>query len=370
MTLGISLFLWSTGLPSLFLQVEAASLTNASDTLSNSAPGVGSNHTISFTTDNGLLISETITLEFDEPGDAFNLTGVTEDDVDININGLASTTAAAASASDWGVDINTGTDVITLTAPSGQGGVASSSVIEILIGSHAVDSGTGANQITNPSATSSYLIEIAGSMQDTGQVRVAIIDEVTVSASVDASLSFSVSGVGTGQAVNGTTTDLTSTNITLPFGTIPTNVTRTLAHDLAVTTNAASGFTVTVETTGDLQSTTGATINTFSIGTDVATPTTWSSPTGAIANADSYGHWGVTSDDATIPARSGDDFLSNEFIAATTTPSAIMGHNGVADGSTSGQGATRVGYQIEISDLQEAGDDYSTTLRYIATPSF
>jgi hypothetical protein len=47
-----------------------------------------------------------------------------------------------------------------------------------------------------------------------------------------------------------------------------------------------------------------------------------------------------------------------------------MGHTGPSDGFTAGQGATRVGYQIEISALQEAGDDYSTTLRYIATPTF
>ncbi len=370
MTVGIALFLWSTGLPSLFHQVEAAALTSASDTLSNSAPSGASNHTIVFTTTNGLLVSETITLTFDDVGDAFDLTGVTEDDVDIDINGAASTTAAVASASDWGVNIDTGTDVITLTAPSGQGGVASSSQIEIRIGTNAVDSGTGVNQITNPSATSSYLIGIGGTMQDSGQVRVAIIDEVTVSASVDASLTFTVSGVNAGQTVNGTTTDATSTNITLPFGSVPANETRTLAHDLTVSTNAGSGYTVTVETTGDLQSTLGGTIDTFTNGTDVSTPTTWSSPTAAIGNPDSWGHWGVTSDDLAIPARSGDDFLSNEWIAATTTPSAIMGHGSAADGTTAGIGAARVGYQIEISDLQEAGSDYTTTLRYIATPTF
>lgn len=371
MTVGITLFLWSTGLPTLFHTAEAAGITNASDTLSNSAPGVGSDHTISFTTANGLAVGETITLTFDDPSLNFDLTGVTEDDVDIDINGNATTTAATASASEWGVDINTTTDVITLEAPSGATGVvASSSLIEIRIGTNAVDSGTGVNQITNPSATTSYVIEIGGTMQDTGQVRVAVIDEVTVTASVDASLTFTVTGVGSGQAVNGTTTDLTSTSVALPFGTIPTNETRTLAHDLAVSTNASNGFTVTVETTGDLTSSTGGTINTFTNGTDISSPATWSSPTGAIANADSWGHWGITSDDTVIPARAADDFLSGEFIAATTTPSAIMGHDDVADGSTSGQGATRVGYQIEITDLQEAGDDYTTTLRYIATPSF
>ena len=367
MTVGIALFLWSTGLPTLFQKVEAAGITSASDTLSNSAPSTASNHTITYTTTNGMLVSETITLTFDDTGDAFDLTGILFSDIDILINGAASTTAAAASASDWGVNVDTGTDVITLTAPSGQGGVASSSAIEIRIGNNATG---GSNQITNPAATSSYLIDIGGTMQDSGQVRVAIIDEVTVSASVDASLTFTVSGVGSGQTVNGTVTNGVSTNITLPFGNLTTDATSTLAHDLSVSTNASNGFTVTVETSGDLQSTLGGTINTFSNGTDVSSPVAWSSPTGAIGNADSWGHWGVTTDDTLIQARTGDDFGSNEWIAATTTPSAIMGHNNVSDGLVSGEGATRVGYQIEITDLQEAGDDYSTTLRYIATPTF
>lgn len=367
MTVGIALFLWTTGLPTLFHTAEAAGITSASDTLSNSAPGVVSNHTIVFTSENGLTAGETITLTFDDTGDAFDLTGVLFSDVEILINGSASTTAASASASDWGVNVNTGTDVITLESPSGQNGVASSSQIEIRIGDNATG---GTNQITNPSATSSYTIDIAGTMQDSGQVRVAIIDEVTVTASVDASLTFTVSGVGSGQAVNGTITNGASTNVTLPFGTLVTDATSTLAHDLAVSTNASNGFTVTVETTGDLESSTGGTINTFTNGTDVSSPASWSAPTGAIGDADSWGHWGVTSDDTDIPARAADDFASDEWIAATTTPSAIMGHDDVADGSTSGQGATRVGYQIEITDLQEAGDDYTTTLRYIATPSF
>ena len=47
-----------------------------------------------------------------------------------------------------------------------------------------------------------------------------------------------------------------------------------------------------------------------------------------------------------------------------------MGNTGPADGTTAGIGAARIGYQVQISALQEAGDDYTTTLRYIATPTF
>jgi hypothetical protein len=88
-----------------------------------------------------------------------------------------------------------------------------------------------------------------------------------------------------------------------------------------------------------------------------------------IANNDTYGHWGLTSTDTAIPARSA-QFASNQWVSGSTTPIAILGHTGPADGLTAGVGAARIGYQIQISALQEAGADYTTTLRYIATPVF
>lgn len=365
MTVGIALFLWSTGLPTLFQFAEASSITNASDTLSNSAPSLPSNHTIAFGTANGLAIGQTIAITFPA---GFTLGSVGEDDVDILVNGLSSTTAAGAStASDWGVGVSGQT--ITFTTPTGSG-VASATPVVIRIGNHAVTSGTGLNQITNPAGTTSYAITIAGTMQDSGELRVAIVDQVVVSASVDTSLTFSVTGVNSGLTVNGspTTTAATSTATTLPFGTLPVGQSRTLAHDLAVTTNAAVGYTVTVEQTGNLQSTTGASIDGFIDGTDTVTPTAWQGPAALIANPDTYGHWGLTSNDGTTTRTA--EFGSDQWVSGSTTPIVIMGHDGPSDGATAGIGAARIGYQVQISALQEAGDDYTTTLRYIATPTF
>ena len=365
MTVGIALFLWSTGLPTLFQFAEASSITSASDTMSNSAPSLPSNHTIAFETENGLLIGQTIAITFPVE---FTMGSVGEDDVDILVNGLSSTTVAGAStAGDWGVGVSGST--ITFTTPTGSG-VASATPIVIRVGNHAETSGSGVNQITNPAGTTSYPITIAGTMQDSGELRVAIVSQVVVSASVDTSLTFTVSGVNSSSTVNGsgTTTIATSTATTLPFGTLPIGVSRTLAHDLTVTTNAAVGYTVTVEQTGDLQSTTGATINNFIDGTNTVTPTAWQGPATLVANPDTYGHWGLTSTDFDT-SRSA-DFSSNTWVSGSTTPIVIMGHTGPADGTTAGIGAARIGYQVQISALQEAGDDYTTTLRYIATPTF
>lgn len=363
MTVGIAVFLWSTGLPTLFRFAEAASITNASDTLSNSGPSLVSNHTIAFELPNGMATSSNFTITF---ASQFDTSAVTLADVDLSVNTVDQTLAGASGAGTWGVT-GLGTDAITFTTPT-DGGTASSSDMVIKIGSHA--SG-GTIRIVNPSATTSYAIDIAGTMQDTGQVRVAIVDQVTVSASVDTSLTFTVTGVNSSSTVNGsaTTTIATSTPTTLPFGTLPIGVSRTLAHDLAVTTNASAGYTVTVQQSGALQSTTGATIDGFIDGNNTITPTAWQGPSAAIANPNTYGHWGITSNDTAVPGRAG-QFGSDQWVSGSTTPIAIMGHTGPSDGTTLGYGAARVGYQIQISALQEAGDDYSTTLRYIVTPTF
>jgi len=364
MAVGIAVFLWSTGLPTLFRFAEAASITSASDTLSSSAPSLASNHTIEFTTPNGLSIGQTITLTF---AGGFTMGSVGEDDIDIDVNGLATSTAAAAGAGVWGVDV-TGS-VVTLETPTDTG-VASATPIVIRIGNNAVDFGTGVNQILNPAATTSHAIDIAGTMQDSGQVRVAIVDQVIVSANVDTSLTFTVSGVTSGSSVNSspTTTADNTTSTALPFGTLAAGVSKVLAQDLSVTTNASNGYTVTVEETGPLQSTTGAIIDGFIDGSNTVTPTAWQGPSAAIADPTTYGHWGLTSDDGTTTRSL--EFGTDEWVSASTTPIVVMGHTGPADGTTPGVGAARVGYQAQISALQEAGDDYTTTLRYIATPTF
>ncbi len=367
MIVGLAVFLWSTGLPTLFRFAEAASITTASDTLSSSAPSALSNHTIAFITPNGMAASSTITITF--PAE-FTLPAMAFDDVDLNASGTAQTLAASNGSGIWRASF-TG-QVLTLASPDNVP-QASSTAYVIRIGTNATTGATGDAQITNPSATTStYNIAIGGTMPDSGDVRVAIVDQVVVSANVDTSLSFSVSGVNSSSTVNGspTTTIATSTGNTLPFGTLPANVSRTLAQDLAVTTNATNGYTVTVEESTALQSSTGAVIDGFIDGANTLTPTAWVAPTAAIANAATYGHWGITSTDATTSRSAPDEFDSDEWAAASTTPVVVMGHTGPADGLTAGIGTARIGYQVQISALQEAGDDYTTSIRYIVTPVF
>lgn len=362
----VALFLWATGLPALFKSVEAASITSAEDVLSNSAPAEASVHTITFTLPNGMSVGQTFEIAFDGAFDSTS-TPVTAGEIAITVNGGASSTATTtAAAGTWGIT-GIGTDTYTFETAT-DAGVASGSVLVITFGSE-----TG-NMLINPHATTSYTIDIGGgasTMQDSGQVRVAIIDAVTVTADVDTSLTFSIEGVGSGATVNGSpTTTVAATSPTLiPFGTLEIGSSRTLAQRLRVATNASGGYTVTMEMTGDLQSSaTGATIDGFADGSYTTTPASWSAPSGNINDTDTYGHWAITSDDQNAGRVS--EFGSDQWVSPSTTPIIVMGHGDVADGLTDDVGSTTVGFQIGITALQEAGDDYSTTIRYVATPVF
>ena len=140
-----------------------------------------------------------------------------------------------------------------------------------------------------------------------------------------------------------------------------------MGQNLAVTTNARNGFVVTVEQDQNLLSSTGADIDGFIDGAYTNTPAAWVAPTNNISNENTWGHWGLTSEDSNLNS---DEFGSALFVAASSTPRQVFSHTGPSDGTTADIGTTDVGYAIQITPLQEAGDDYSTVLTYIATPTF
>ena len=139
-------------------------------------------------------------------------------------------------------------------------------------------------------------------------------------------------------------------------------------QSLAVTTNATNGFIVTVIQDQNLTSATGADIDKFKDGAATSVPTAWTAPLGTLGSEATYGHFGVTSEDATLTA--GDEFGSQLYAGNLATAREVFMHNGPSDGTTANQGYTEVAYEVEITSLQEAGTDYTSTLTYVATPSF
>jgi hypothetical protein len=364
----VAILLWSLGLTSIRF-AEAANVTTFSDTLSDSAPGVVSDHTIVFTTPTGVANGETITIDFSDG--PFVIGAVDYTDIDVATTSGEFDLAADCSGSEMASADFSG-EVLTIEMCPGDGSsIAANGTTTISIG---LNASGGDEQLENPAA-GSYEINLTAGSVDTGATRVAILSNVTVTASVDTLFTFTVNGVAGGQTVNtADTTGGTTTATTIPFGILDAGTASTAAQDLVVLTNARNGFVVTVQADNQLTSSNGADIDSFRNGNDDTTPVQWEAPGATLGQEEEYGHWGLTSDDDTLTSTPTDIFNvgggGDRYVAVLTTPVEVFRNDGPTDGTTQGVGTTRVGYKVEISSLQEAADDYTATLTYVATPVF
>lgn len=367
----LAIIMWSLGFPTLQF-AQAANVTNFSNTMTDSAPGVVSDHTIEFVTPTGVAAGETIVLTFDAT--FADIATLDFGDLDLNIDGTDATLAATAAGATWGA-VTSATD-ITFTSGTGTVGAGETVIIEIGLNADAGDT-----QITNPGKVEptpgqadSYPINLTAGSADSGETRVAIVEGVTVTATVDTIFTFSVTGIGAGQTVTGEGNGLEETGgattaTEIPFGELEAGTASTAAQGLEVQTNAANGFSVTVAVDQQLTSSTGADINGFADGSFVSTPAVWAEPTPVLGQDNTYGHWAISTRDATL--LSGLNFADGaNFVSASTTPVEVFHNDGPSDGSVAGTGQTTVVYRVQTTELQEAADDYTATLTYVATPVF
>jgi hypothetical protein len=335
---------------------QAANVTDLYVLLSDSAPLAEADHEIEFVSPTGIANTEDIVISYPA---GFDLTGIGEEDIDLLVNEVN------LAAANW--TVTTGANDITISIDTGS--IAAGATTTILIGLNADNEGTPDTQIVNPDpadGNESYEIEISAGTADSGFTRVVILDTVLVTAAVNTTFEFTVIG-NAGSDVNGEAVTIPSSSTTIPFGTLDAGDPEVLSQDLTVQTNAINGFVVTVESDGQLESSTGADIDNF-VDNVIGNPATWVAPDNDILDENTWGHWGVTSEDATTTRAT--EFGLNEWQGVSTTPTILFSHDGPADGVTPGAGSTTVGYQIEISPLQEAAQDYSAVLTYIATPTF
>ncbi len=133
---------------------------------------------------------------------------------------------------------------------------AASSTITITIGD-------GTKKLINPAPYSSesrtqgladiYTINVktrdgSDNTIDESDIKIAPVEGVLVSATVDETLSFQVTGKATSTSACGQTTDVTTTAYSVPWGTIATADTFLEgAQQLTVSTNADGGYSVTIE---------------------------------------------------------------------------------------------------------------------------
>lgn len=359
-----TLLVWSIGLFAFVNHATAASLTEVSNTLSDSRPSEQATSSVQFTHAETFAINDFFEITYPA---GFG---------DVVVGNITCPTDFSESAPSITTARCTATAQVT-------GGALTTTIADT----------------TNPAA-GSYEFQIttsyAGSDDEEGFTRVMIVDSVQMTASIDTSFTFAVFGTATSTTIVGTAdTTGATTPTTLPFGTLEPDTEYFLGQELHVATNASNGFVVTLEQFDFMQSATDDTISTFqdydgTDGTEISTPANWAAPGGTLDNTNEYGHYGLTSRDAELATSTGagvdDDFTACGDAGTTgcyagnfNAPRNVFAHTGPVNGDTvSGDNTgltdhrewTRVGIRMEVTPLQAAAPDYNTELMYIATPTF
>jgi hypothetical protein len=188
----------------------------------------------------------------------------------------------------------------------------------------------------------------------------------TLSLTIDNTLSFTVNGVnsGTNCAGTGTGAAVTSTGTTLPFGTVTSASNTYACQDLQAATNSTNGYTIFARYTAKPTNALSQTIADVSPGTNNA-PNTFSG-----AGTEAYGY---TTNDQSLSGSAGTGAgQASRFFNGTTYKYAAM-TTGNAEVAYESAGVTqttyRVTHQVGISATTFPGT-YTTTIIYTCTPVY
>ncbi len=363
---------------------SAASITSAKDTMTRLKISTTADHTIVFTLPTGVTFDSNDELRIDFPHSSAFTQGGTWATADFTVNdgtsrtvnaveATASPNGAVAGCSDGannvGVEIDT-TNIVFAIIPCGGSFVASSTAATVTF---TIDGTTTDGTLTNPSSAASYTITIANDEDnnstddDTVSIAVGIADDdqVTVSATVNSSLTFDLDANTSG-------TGDTSAPYTVALGTITTTDTRVSGATDSVNrimidldTNAASGVIVTVKNANGAN----GLVSTSTPADDIG------SADGTIADGtENYGLCviSVTQTTGTLskaaPYNSGScsaDTETNDIQALTTS-----GENIVSSAAPLAGGRAQIAVNAAISGVTPAHTDYADTLTFIATSTF
>lgn len=334
--------------------VFALALSNLSDTQSRLTVSLPSDHTIQFVTPtSGINAGEgiSITLPTGYATGTFaiaNFDLATSTSASCTVVADALLQAGAASGLTWGVTVATSTIYIK----SGTATVPGNRCIQVRIGSNATFGGTGTSTLVNPSTPGAYQIDLVSGVGDSGYITQYIVpdDAILMSGIVNQSLTFTVStstiyfGVlGAGGAKYASSTNSAG------------DTTETIAHTLAVGTNAPSGFTLSVR--GQTLTSQQNSANTIdAIGAIAASST---------IGVEQFGFRATESGGVGVSVVSPFASASSYGYSATASTSAV-----VATGSGSTPTSTfSLRYVTNIGAVTEAGT-YTASLVYVATANF
>lgn len=359
-------------------------------------------HTISFTTAGAIPAGGDVLITF--PGTADNTASPSA--TAFAFNGLNATGGVGSNVVSNNITCNANSFV---TAPQimceTTAGVSAGVTVTILIGCSAQSSGSCTTQVPrmiNPtksaSAGTADIWKVNVTTRDAGDteidsttVSIGTIDSVTVRASIDPSLVFTIVGLNNGDAVNlGNTTgclqtettnaggNATSTEVNLgllansPSGT-DVKVGNIAAQRINISTNGANGYVLTATSSGQL-------INP-STGFFLASSTT---PTAFPASgADWFGIHACGLDVTTATWNSTASTACNSYISGstdpvclyawpnTTTPITLASDTSgpVGNSLVTGNGVISVSYAAG-ADAGVPPGEYSSVITYVATPAF
>lgn len=223
-------------------------------------------------------------------------------------------------------------------------------------------------------------LDYAYSMVDQTSLQIGVIEQVRVSATVAPQITFKIAGIPSGalgSVACGTTTDVTTTSTTVPFGQVSITSFMHAAQSLEVSTNAIGGYVVTAQQNYPLSMIgTAATIaDATGNGANItySAKGRWDSTTykgfgyglkyiGKVSGTGSaaFQH---TDTDANC---TGGTFCAKHFadLSNSEPTQTIFSSSGVADSEN-----VDVCYKIVISNTQAAGD-YENNITYTATSTF
>lgn len=332
---------------------SASSFTSVSDTLSSQAPSTASDHTFGWTlyTGHTTAVNAVITIDLNQSDFVASGTWQTSDFAFTdNVRsaaapasvGTGAATCSGSSANNYIVNVTAATSTFVITTCTGW--TTSSAAVATtfkIFGTTA----TGSGVLTNQTNVDSSVFTITNSVNDTdsgtGAVAIETNDVVTVNATVNPTLTFSISSA------------------TVNLGTLTTSTTATGSHTVSVATNGSGGFAVTYN---------GATLTSGS-NIIAAYPALSSSAAGTAGfginlklNTSPVVGAAVTTNAGTCGIATNYN-TANSFSFATASTTAVTSVSAPADC------VYTVSYIANIASTTPAGT-YSTALTYIATGTF
>jgi hypothetical protein len=198
---------------------------------------------------------------------------------------------------------------------------------------------------------------------DTGTITFTLVDSVLVTAKVDPTFSFLVTGMANNTTHNGITTTAGSDATHLPFGNLTAGAVKYVAHQLKVATNTQGGYSVYTKLYSQMAGV-YAQNNIDPFAAPWAVPTTWTAPTGTTAN-DNTGWFGGNTTDTNVAGWASS--TASKFGGIGLTDVMVMTKNGPDNGQDAD--AVYVTYGIS-ANMYQPSDYYQGTLVYNAIPTY